>query len=656
MAKPVEAQVHLTLVDRLTAPLRRIQARMAAMSRRLGIDRIARATSDLTRRIGGLGAGLAATGRRLGLFTAALGLGGAGAIMGTFRLAQNTATLGDEIAKTSRQLGLGAEALQEYRYAAELSGVASGTFDQSVERLGRNAVMAADGNKAISDSFRRMGVSVRDANGNMRSTEAILDDVMAALAAIEDPMVRNQRAYELFGRSGVDMAKMVAEGTDALRASREEARRTGHVISQTAAEFGEVFGDNVTRLTKRLEGLRNMLGVHLMPVMNEIVERTTAWVDANQGLIRSTIADWTKRFSNLLRDLMDPLSDVRQSIAEFADQMATLYDRVRPVIDFLGGPGQATMIALAAYITGPLITAVALLGAAFIKLGLVILSTPIGWIVTVMAAAIYVLIKRWDDFVDYWANLWTRITDAFEEGWVQGVVAVFAEFNPLVHVARGINAIIEYFTGISLIDEGSALIQSFWDGMKAVGLDVAGWLRGLFDQAIDYLASLPAEFFNMGANIITGLWDGLKSVGGSVTGWLSDTFSFGGGQAPAQGGQGDGKGWFNLGAPAAPEPPAVRSLRIAPPALAPMSLPVPSAAPDVKTDTVQAGNVEAQNMSLPDPLMVREPQSIDASTRIENMTVQGGQGTPAEIRAAVSSALAEQSRRQSAAVQSSLND
>lgn len=710
-----EAQVHVTLVDRLMAPLKRMQARLALMSKRLGFDRIGRAAGDLTRRIGGLGQALGRSTSRLGLFAGALGVGGAGAAFAAFKLAQRTASLGDEIAKTSRQLGLGAEALQEYRYAADLSGVSAQTFQDSTERLGRNAVMASEGNKKLAGTFRSLGVSLTDANGNMRSTETILDDTLAALAAIEDPLIRSQRAYELFGRSGVDMVKMLAGGPEALRALREEARRTGHVISQEAAEFSEVFGDNITRLQRRFDGLRNMIGVNLMPIMNEVVVKLTEWYDANALIVRQKIADWVGRFAQVIRDLMNPASEIRQEISRLAESATKLLDRIRPVVEFLGGPMQAGLIAVAAWITGPLIAAVTMLAASFVNLGLVILTTPIGWILgglALMGAAAYVLIQRWDDFVGYWQNLWTRITDAFDEGFLQGFLALWKEFNPVVHIARGIDAVFEYFTGISLIEEGAALSQSLVDGIASVAFslhewlagnsaeletylagkladftawgssigvalwqgvtssvfDLAEWVAEKFDAAVAYLAGLPRQFYQAGADIVTGLWDGIKAQWGALKSWFAGAVSD---LLPSW-----TPDWIKdrlgfTGAPEAPQVAPARPTAVTAPTLAPTSLdtlpPPPSAQPanltapnaappTVQADELEAGSVKAAEFIMPEPLIAHEPQQIDASVRIENLTVQGGQGTPAEIREAVSSALAEHSRRQKADLQSSLSD
>ena len=51
-----------------------------------------------------------------------------------------------------------------------------------------------------SKAFKDLGVYVRDASGNVRDSEVVLNDVIAALAQIENPAIRAAKATELLGK------------------------------------------------------------------------------------------------------------------------------------------------------------------------------------------------------------------------------------------------------------------------------------------------------------------------------------------------------------------------------------------------------------------------------------------------------------------------
>lgn len=524
MGKQVaEAQVVLTLIDRFTAPFRSLVAKFKAFSSAAGLDRIGRSIGNLGGKIAGLGNALARTSGRLSSFLGLLGVGGGAAIFGAYRLAEAASAIGSEINDTAYKLGIGVEALQEYRYAAKLSGIESVTLSKGIEKLGINAVAAGKGNKGLAKDFKSLGVALKDSAGKMRPLEAILSDTLSRLADMEDPLQRNQLAFKLFGKSGVELVKMLNGGSDALADLRREARATGNVMSARAAAAADEFGDNMDRLQQRLDGLKTFIGIQLLPIFNDALIAIREWYDANQALVRSTITDWVKDLGRFIKDLMNPTSELRQSIKSLADNFAWLIEKIRPVVDFLGGPLQASFIAIGAWILGPLITALAALSLAFVQLGATILATPFGWFllgVAAIAASVYVLYQRWDDFIAYWENLWPRATAGFKNGFLEGITVALMEFNPLTHIARGMDAVFEYFTGISLLDEGTKLMQTFADGIKSVRDDIVGWFEAKIDEIATAITNKALAFYSAGEKLVTALMDGIKAQWDNLVAWL----------------------------------------------------------------------------------------------------------------------------------------
>jgi hypothetical protein len=525
MAANAEASVTLSLIDRITGPIKRIGARIGALSKRIGMDRITGAVGRLGGSLRGLGDGLTATTGRLSSFLGLLGVGAGGAIASAYGLAKSAADVGAELTEMSGKLGLGVEQLQEYRFAAKMSGVEVATFDKGVEKLGINAVEASKGNKQLALAFKTLGVRVKGSGGAMRSTEAILDDTMSALAGVEDPLKRNALALKLFGKSGVDLTKMLGEGAEGLRNAREEARRTGNVMSDLAASAGDELGDNVDALRERLTGLKNFLGVQLIPVFNEAVKGITEWVDVNAVLIRSTVTEWAKTLTGHIKALINPASDLRRRIDGLAEGFGTFLAKVRPVVDFLGGPMSTALIAVTAWIVGPMVAAIATLAAAVFNLGVVIMSTPVGWFLGALAligAAVYVLYQQWDEFIAYFSGAWDRVKAAFDEGFIQGISAVLEEFNPVVLIAKGMNAVFEYFTGIDLIDEGAALVNSLMEGFKSTNFAqaITEAVTGAWAAYEEWWNGFSANVRAAGAAIVQALWDGLKSAWGNVVAWF----------------------------------------------------------------------------------------------------------------------------------------
>lgn len=381
-----QATVTLSLIDRVTGPIKRIGDRLGALSKRVGFDKITTAVGNLGTRIKGLGEGLARTSMRLSAFFGLMGAGGAGVIATAYGLAKSASDLGSEIGDTAGKLGIGVEALQEYRFAARMSGMETATFDKGVEKLGINAVEATKGNKQLAAAFKNLGVRVKGANGQMRPMEDVLDDTMAQLSKIRDPLKRNQLAFKLFGKSGVEVVKMLSDGAEGLRNNREEARRTGNVMSKTAVALSDRFGDMFDSLSERVSGLKNLIGVQLIPVFIDAVDGITKWYDANATLIRSNITEWVKKLGDFIRDLLDPTSEVRTKFAEFTGAISSAYETIKPFVDFLGGPFKAAMLLVGLWALAPAITSITLLGGAFLGLGKAVAGVALNTIVGLSGA------------------------------------------------------------------------------------------------------------------------------------------------------------------------------------------------------------------------------------------------------------------------------
>ncbi|XUY27604.1 hypothetical protein RMR21_004385 [Agrobacterium sp. rho-8.1] len=532
MAANAEATVTLSLIDKVTGPIKRLGARLSALTNKLGFQRISKAASSFGKSIVGLGDGLARTSGRLAAFLGLLGAGGAGAIASAYGLAKSTADIGAEIGETAGKLGIGVEALQEYRYAAKMSGVETAAFDKGVEKLGINAVEAAKGNKQMAAAFKDLGVEVKGAKGEMRSTEDILDDTMLALTKIKDPLKRNALAFKLFGKSGVELTKILADGATGVRELREEARELGFVFSDAATKAGGEFGDNIDRLKIRFEGLRYLIGNNLIPVFNEAIVGINEWAKANIGLIRSTITEWVGKLSRLVRDLIDPTSDVRVAFADLSKTLSNVAGYIKPLIDRFGAMNTA-LATIALWITGPLLAALAVLGVAFVKLGFAILSTPFGWILAAVAAlgaAAYVLYQRWDEFVAYWGDIWTRVKAAFDKGFIQGIITALTEFNPVTHIARGINEVIKYFTSIDLSVYAKVMIESLARGLEAGWAAVSEWISEKMKSITESISGFSTIAYQAGSAIVNSLWDGLKEKWADVVSWfrtsINDLLSF----------------------------------------------------------------------------------------------------------------------------------
>lgn len=220
--------------------------------------------------------------RAMRRFAIAAGIAG-GAIAG---IARRTARAGDNLVKTSQRLGLSVQALQEWRFVAERSGVATATFDMAMQRFGRRAAEAARGTGEAVKALARLRVQVKDSNGRVREMDALLQDALEALAAIESPLERNALAMKLFDSEGVRVVQMLEQGSEGMALLRKRFRDLGGAISDQTAQLGVEAVDAWKDFTTALNGVIFAMGEQLLPTLIEALTGLADWIAKNQSLVR----------------------------------------------------------------------------------------------------------------------------------------------------------------------------------------------------------------------------------------------------------------------------------------------------------------------------------------------------------------------------------
>jgi lambda family phage tail tape measure protein len=134
----------------------------------------------------------------------------AAAVLGV--LGGKALSLADSLGDLSDATGIGASNLLDFKQSLVNAGGGLDTFEKFASKLSVSIGEAADGNTAYKDSFRALGVNTVDVNGKLRSSEAILQDTIAALKQVADPAERARLAVSLMGKeaSKIDWTKVSA--------------------------------------------------------------------------------------------------------------------------------------------------------------------------------------------------------------------------------------------------------------------------------------------------------------------------------------------------------------------------------------------------------------------------------------------------------------
>lgn len=172
----------------------------------------------------------------------------------------------------AQSTGIAVSALSEYEHIAALAGISSESFTTSIARLNRNLLEASAGTGEAQKAFAALGISVRDANGNLKTADQVMEEVAKLFSEMEDGAAKSGLAMMIFGRAGAQMIPMLNKGSDGLRQARQDARDFGAVLSATAAAAANDFNDKLTTLGLVQKATANRLMEELLPTLNEVAD------------------------------------------------------------------------------------------------------------------------------------------------------------------------------------------------------------------------------------------------------------------------------------------------------------------------------------------------------------------------------------------------
>lgn len=218
----------------------------------------------------------------------AVGAAASKAAKAMWDLGVDTMRAGDQIAKTSRQLGIDAEAYQEFAYAVGLGGASEKDFEAALRQLNKEMEAAQSGNRRASDAFRALGVSMDEVRS--MNVEEMFVRLSDALSQVDDAAARTRTTMTLFGEGGTKVATAIAGGSAELERLRKEARDAGYVLASDSLKKAEEANDNFTRAQLQLRGVARQLGVEVMPVVNDVLVEFVRLIRDN----REDLAEFAK--------------------------------------------------------------------------------------------------------------------------------------------------------------------------------------------------------------------------------------------------------------------------------------------------------------------------------------------------------------------------
>ncbi|MFQ2070673.1 phage tail tape measure protein [Aeromonas veronii] len=383
---------------------------------------------------------------------------------------------------------------------AGIQGSMGGTAIRAI--LGR----LASPPKAANDALAALNVKTADAAGNLRSLPDILDELYKKTSKMGDAT-----------RSGYFKAIAGEEAFAALTVLTEQAgsgklQELIATLKQTQGEAGKVakvMADNAIGDLDNLTSAWDDVGIQMMETENGplrgIIQRVTEIIQVS--------GDWMRANPELTSTLT--------RIAAVTAVTAAAGGSLLLIVAGLLGPLAAIKMGLSTLLVygGPLLAFIKALTMGMVRLGIAMLTTPIGWFImgiVAIAAGAYLLYKHWDGVTKWFSGLWAQCKAPALAFWE--LLKELFSWTPIGMLIMHWNEIWAFFDTLpaGAANKGKAIIDGLIGGISAKWESLKNKIKALTDLLPDWMKGGGSVTANVNpSGYLTGNYNTPAMAGGS---------------------------------------------------------------------------------------------------------------------------------------------
>lgn len=392
----------------------------------------------------------------------------------------------DDLNTLSKVTGIGTDQLQKYSYAADLVDVSVETIAKSNKKLTKSAYDAANGSDKQAAAFEQIGVSVVDANGNLRDSDAIFQDVITGLGQMTNETERDALAQTLMGKSAAELNPLIEDqGETYKRVSDTLKKYDLDFIDEESLNKANEFNDQLDTIKLIGSVAFAQLGTTLASTLAPALEKVVNWV--------GQLANW--------------LSTLDPAVLTTVGAIAAVLAVAAPLLIGLGKIAFAISSIMSLMSTiGPAIAAI---------------SGPIGIVIGVIAAVIaaFVLWRKHGDKIkaffaklgDKLVEVWTKVKEGISSA-LEAIKGVFEKvFNAIKTVVL---AVVNFFVqrSIAQFKMMKTVVTTVLNAIKSVFTTIFNAIKTVVMAVVNFIVQRSVAQFNMMKTTITTVVNAIKTV------------------------------------------------------------------------------------------------------------------------------------------------
>jgi len=459
------------------------------------VTAMSRAVGGLTSAAGKVSGGLRGTLSAVGGLSGAMGslvplVSGAGLV----GLGKSAIDAADDMNDLAQKTGVSVEQLSRFKQAAAASGTDIESVGAAMIKYGKNAASTGKGNEKLVAALDELGISSKDAAGNLKSSDQVMLEVADRFKAMPDGANKSRIAIDLFGKAGANLVPLLNGGSDAVKSLTA-------TMTTPFAKASDAFNDKLVSIQGKLAQVGASVGSALLPALNllsDVVIGLAHGFTALPGPIQALIGVVAALIAAFV-----VLAPAVTAIITLGSALSGLTIGAT-IAGWLGAIGPA-IAGITAVLTGFL----AWLTGTMLPALVAFFSGPVGWTVLAVAAVVAMIVlfkKPIGDFLVWLGKIWNTTMEAlgklvyiiFVKKWVDLYNAVLRE--PVSNMIKWLQdtwAAVGTFVSNTLARVANAARAPFVavaDFVRDAFRSVLQWVAGAVNGAIGLINTLIGAY------------------------------------------------------------------------------------------------------------------------------------------------------------------
>lgn len=228
----------------------------------------------------------------------------------------------------TQEIANGGEKMWDAYEALEALGISANDLestepDKLFSKFVSGLTSARDAANDATAAYDALGINITE----IEDSGEAFNQVIAALADMEDVTQRNALASQIFGENYIALAPMLNGGSEAIQAAKQEIEDLGGVMSNQAVAASVAFQDSMTRMQTAMTGMKTQLAGDFLPAVTEIMDGMTLVMQGNVEEGTAAIEAGMAHFQEQL-DQLGPLAQdaLQLLVAVIVENLPTILD------------------------------------------------------------------------------------------------------------------------------------------------------------------------------------------------------------------------------------------------------------------------------------------------------------------------------------------